>query len=433
MQRGQFTEARPALEVLSEQDPDDQFALYYLARTYEEAGERDKAAENYEKLRYFKLEEGGKIPGYLGGLVAKLGEYGISGRQEVVNIVSFLVWQEEWGEVEEVLARMGEKYPYDPEWAFYRGEMYHRRGKLEEALRRYERAIELDPQYAEVYLRIGMVYEEKALTPKPEAPSPPFEEAAKWYAKYHALAPDDLLGLKKLVEICEELERAGIEPETLGLQPKALREELARRTDDRRIVAELLSVPVEAVELGENLVENGGFEVWRDGRPEGWAWSNMATGDPCNLALFVGGVEEFEAYEGHRAMRVDGFWIQRKPELEGARAGYWGGEIELKPDRPYVLSFYYRTRNLREGEAAIWVSYDAEVLFSGDHMLPDTEGEWRKFVIIGWNRKGEMGKIKPLLRSWGVGDIWFDGVRLEEVAMKPQVGIEEASTVFQLR
>jgi hypothetical protein len=57
-----------------------------------------------------------------------------------------------------------------------------------------------------------------------------------------------------------------------------LREELARRTDDRRIVAELLGVPVEDMELGPNLIENGGFEVWKEGKPKGWAWSNMADG-----------------------------------------------------------------------------------------------------------------------------------------------------------
>lgn len=34
------------------------------------------------------------------------------------------------------------------------------------------------------------------------------------------LTPDNLLGLKKLVEICEELEKAGMEPETLDLQPE---------------------------------------------------------------------------------------------------------------------------------------------------------------------------------------------------------------------
>jgi len=59
VQRGQFTEARPVLEVLLEQDPEDQFALYYLAMAYEEAGEKRKEAENYEKPRYFELEEGG--------------------------------------------------------------------------------------------------------------------------------------------------------------------------------------------------------------------------------------------------------------------------------------------------------------------------------------------------------------------------------------
>jgi len=162
-----LAEARPALEALLGQDFDDQFAVYYLARSYEEAGERERAAENYEKLRYFELEEGGKIPAYLGGLAAKLEEYGIWGRDEVVNIASFLVWQGEWGQAEEALTHMAEKYPHDPQWAFYRGEMYHRQGKLEEALRSYEGAIELDPQYTEAYLQIGRAYEEKARGPKP--------------------------------------------------------------------------------------------------------------------------------------------------------------------------------------------------------------------------------------------------------------------------
>jgi len=165
--RGELAEAKPALEAQLEQDPEDQFALYYLARAYEQAGERDRAAGNYERLRYSELEQGGKIPACLGSLAAKLEEYGIWEREEVVNIVSFLVWQGEWKQAEEVLARMGGKYPHDPEWAFYRGEMYHRQGKLDEALRSYERAIELDPQYAEAYLRIGMVYEERASKAKP--------------------------------------------------------------------------------------------------------------------------------------------------------------------------------------------------------------------------------------------------------------------------
>jgi hypothetical protein len=208
-----------------------------------------------------------------------------------------------------------------------------------------------------------------------------------------------------------------------------LREELARRTDDRRIVAELLGVPVEDVELGPNLIENGGFEVWKGGKPKGWAWLNMADGKTWNRALFVGGFDEFESYDGEKAMRVDGFWIQREKDLHPARAGYYHRAIALKPDTPYVLSFYYRTRNLSEGKAAIW----AKVLFAGDYMLPDTKGEWRRFVIMGWNRKGEVSKIKPLLRSWGLGEVWFDGIELREIALTADAQIEDFSTRFELR
>jgi len=32
------------------------------------------------------------------------------------------------------------------------------------------------------------------------------QEAAAWYNRYHALSPDDLLGLKKLAEVCTALE-----------------------------------------------------------------------------------------------------------------------------------------------------------------------------------------------------------------------------------
>ena len=87
----------------------------------------------------------------------------------------------------------------------------------------------MDPQYAQAYLRIGMVEEERGRRGKGEIGGGHLREAAKWYAKYHELAPDDLLGLKKLVEICEELEKAGIEPKSLNLKTESLKEELEKR------------------------------------------------------------------------------------------------------------------------------------------------------------------------------------------------------------
>jgi hypothetical protein len=131
-------------------------------------------------------------------------------------------------------------------------------------------------------------------------------------------------------------------------------------------------------------------------------------------------------------MRVDGFWIQKEKDLHPARAGYWHRPIKLKPDTPYVLSFYYRTRNLR-GKATIWVSGKPEVLFKHDRMLPTTDGGWRKFIMVGWSRKEGTNKVKPWLRSWGIGDVWFDGVKLREIIFKPPVKMENMTTRFQIR
>jgi len=39
------------------------------------------------------------------------------------------------------------------------------------------------------------------------------QQAAHYYSRYHVLARDDLLGLKKLAEVCTALEEAGVEDE----------------------------------------------------------------------------------------------------------------------------------------------------------------------------------------------------------------------------
>lgn len=165
-----FAEARPVLEALLEQNPEDQFALYYLARAHEEAGETgedeewrmEEAAEIYRRLRYFELEEGGKPPPYLGELMTKLDQYGLWEREQVVNVVSYLVWQEAGEQAGELLAYLEGKYPGEPDWPFYRGELYHRLGDLEQAEAAYRQVLEVEPEYAPAYLRIGMLYEARA-------------------------------------------------------------------------------------------------------------------------------------------------------------------------------------------------------------------------------------------------------------------------------
>jgi len=316
-----------------------------------------------------------------------------------------------------------------------------------------------------------------AQPPKAEPAIRNLQQATYNYARYHALAlrqaqdrpPDDLLGLKRLAEVCTALEEAGVEDENcreaaervVGRQgdegtrrqeggkirhsPFAIRnspaavlqEALEARTDDRRIVAELLGVPVEDVELGPNLVENGGFEEWTEGRPKWWTWSNMAKGDRRNKGVFAGGAEPLNAISGSAA-RVNGLWLQHDEDKEPGRCGYWQWDeqrhnrrpILLAVGMPYLLSFYYRTERLRDGAARVWVSSEPEVFFAGNHGLPPTGGEWQRFVAIGWNRAGIEAAIRPLVRSFATGSVEFDNVKVRAIGLVEGTIVEAGETRF---
>jgi len=185
-------------------------------------------------------------------------------------------------------------------------------------------------------------------------------------------------------------------------------------------------VPAENVELGPNLVEHGGFEGWVDGSPRSWTWSDMATGDLWNKGIFIGGADGLEAYSGSVA-RVNGLWLQHRQDKEPGRSGYWQADpITLTTASPYVLSFYYRTERTPDNAATIWVSYDTQVLFSGDHPLPATDGNWWLFAIVGWNRSAGEAAVRPLLRSFAPGQVWFDDVQLRNINIRLSVQTREA-------
>lgn len=285
-------------------------------------------------------------------------------------------------------------------------------------------------------------------------------QAADNYARYHALAPDDLLGLKRLTGVCAALEQAGVEDEscreaasqgsgpksnvgrgTSSLKPETspaaiLGEVLETRTDDRHIVAELLGVSMESVELGPNLVEDGGFEEWMGGRPSRWMWWTMFNRNPYNAAAFAAGGDGLLPFEGRAVARVDGFWVQQREDKSPARAGFWQWDeleqnlrpITLTTRGPYVFSFHYRTTRVPEGGARVWVSDDPDVLWAGYHGLPATDGAWHHFVAVGWNRAGTERAIYPLFSSFAPGSVAYDNVQLRPVELSTEatVAISEA-------
>ena len=64
--------------------------------------------------------------------------------------------------MKQLLEQTIERYPAEPDWSFYLAELYHRRGELDQAEAIYRQVLALDPNYAQAYLRIGMLYEARA-------------------------------------------------------------------------------------------------------------------------------------------------------------------------------------------------------------------------------------------------------------------------------
>jgi len=253
------------------------------------------------------------------------------------------------------------------------------------------------------------------------------QQAAVWYNRYYALAPDDLLGLKKLTEVCTTLEEAGVEdescreaalrisgstfqakPETLNLKPETspaavLQEALAIRTDDRHIAAELLGVPVESIELGPSLVENGEFAEWQGGIPTGWRVGTYL-GQNGDKGLYFTGNDPLLA-DGEAA-KITTLWGGSIPDGTTTHAEYVGKNFPVA-DAKYLISVYYRSWGFTTGSGLI---------FLGDYTGPsrlvlvyasllDSNGQWRitHSLVDGPTAPTP---VVPLVRDWGVGQLW---------------------------
>jgi hypothetical protein len=351
--------------------------------------------------------------------------------------------------------------PAEPFWPFYLAEVHHRRGDLEQADVSYRQVLARDPDYAQAYLRLGMIAEARSKTLDSESGFH-LTQAAGWYDQYHELAPGDLLGLKRLAKVCAALSEAGIEEESChtaalrvisselraappasGLQLASapdvlLAEALQARADDRRLVADLLGIPIENVELGPNLVENDGFEELKDGSPSRWVWLPMVGGASQSDASFAGGDDEWLSFEGQGAARIEGLWVQPQVGTRPVIAGFWHWDdaerklqsIGLRTGGPYLFSLYYRTRETSQGGASILLSHNPDALWADFYDLPDTRETWRRFVAIGWNRTGAEVAIHPLVSSSGPGSVVFDAVQVRRVQLAVGTKVEAGEARF---
>jgi tetratricopeptide (TPR) repeat protein len=453
--------------------PGDLYVNHHLWQAARDAGDVGAVAVYSRTLAYFPLEAVNPTDVRLldsgAEVIPSLLDEGLWDQDKTLNTVSFLVWQHNGAVgVERLLEQLVERHPTDPDWLFYLAELYNRRGDLDHAKAVYRQVQALDPAYAQAYLRLGMVAEAQSRISNLSSQAPisrsqeQLKDAARWYGQYHALVSDDLLGLKRLAEVCTALEQAGADdescrqaalrvsgfvsqvegkPETSNLElessPAAtLLGALEVRTGDRYIVADLLGVPVEDVLLGPKLMKNEGFEEWLNRRPRWWGWVSWFSRGSLNAAAFAGGADDLNSFDGRWSARVDGLWVQRQEDKRPARAGFWQWDETARAPRPitltvgipYVLSFHYRTMRVPDGGAKVWVSDSPDVFRARHYSLPATGGAWYHFAAIGANRSSVEAAIRPIVRSYASGCVEFDDVQMRPIWLPAGSAVDVSKT-----
>jgi hypothetical protein len=185
-------------------------------------------------------------------------------------------------------------------------------------------------------------------------------------------------------------------------------------------VAPILGVAASELQLGPELIQNGGFERFGDSEdlPSPWRASFASTGGSWNQGAFVVGPDSAAPYNGSLALRIDGLALVRRTDREPARAGFLYPSLQVEAGDLYAVSFVYRTRAVADGAVSLWLGERADVIASGDSFLPGTNGEWQRATLIGRNSSGSPATINVLLRLWDEGTVWFDDISLRQVVLE---------------
>ena len=398
-----------ALEKAWRLRPGDLYVNYQLWTQAQQDGHLASATDYSYNLTHFPIEAlapaDERVLDYAAQVIPALLEEGVWERNETLNAVSFLVWRyNQTTAVERLLQQLIEGDPDQADWLFYLAELYHRRGDRAQAEAAYQHVLAADPAYVQAYLRLGMVAE--ASSPASSEARPQFLEAAAWYEHYHRLAPADPAGLKAWADVLEALG----DP-----QAATLREEWELKRDDRHVVAGMLGVPVESVEVGPNLVRNAQFENWEGANAVGWRLG-LYLGPGGDCGLYSTGSDGLVP-EGNAAAILT-LWGEATPDGARTYAEYIGEALAIT-DTMYVVSLDYSSSPFTEGNGLLflgdYVHYDGIVLVQ--QVLPPTHGQWCTVHVLADGVAATHSALVPLVRNWGGGEFWFRGVQVKPVSL----------------
>lgn len=420
IQAGDPLSAVPVLkDTVLALDPDNLFALATIVTVYDGAVEGDHPlADPYRAAARFPTREslrpGGdsRMPEYQAQGAAQLYKQGYWNDALVGGVARY--WARQNNPAAVYLAQaLRESEPENEQWVLVQAEVLTRTGRAAEALSVLATS-GLEPDAAVLrWQALALMANARIADQEDDWPA-----AAEGVQAYSQAAPADLWPLAALSEAYREMGQESASDEAAR--------KLSELTDGVNLsaAASALGVPESSVMLGENLVPNGDFEEWNDGQPTGWTWSEMASGNPWNRALFDGGAETLYGLSPE-SVWVQGIWTQQDPQKESSRAGYWlfdsstGDlrQIGLNPGSTYMVSLDYSVEKAGAPNATIWLSYNGSPCWRNDLRLEATEGEWRHEVWVCEPAAAGDDPLRPLLRLFGSGTVVYDNLQVREIAL----------------
>gem|GEM_PF-6190540 len=380
--------------------PGNLYALYWLTRS-----ESFDKETRYERMRNFTLKDiqpgDSRLRARLVQVIPDLVQDGVWDTDSTLHVISYWMWQGEYDLAESAIEALREQLGastadfYVLQAARYRQDS----DRLETLLQKMLTSAPSDPI---LFLEIGRDYEVLGQ----------LDEAAKWFAKYYERVPEDLMGLAALGRVFE----------ALGEEYTGRDQQIKRILDERAgvegAVAELLNVDQSLLSLGPDLLE-GDFETSDTISGREWGWSSMVGEGKWGDGLFIGDQDCFNAWKGDCSVRVDSFWTRPISEVQGTdgRCGYWSKAVTLEPEALYVFAVSYMTEAMQSDDVGLWLSSDPQVMYAYEHYLPQTDGLWRRFYVVGTNQTMRRADIAPLLRLWGEGIVWFDDASFQQIML----------------
>ncbi len=180
------------------------YANWQLSRYY--ASDASKAFQYRSRVRHFSLENillpnnksfiNRQALAFLGAVAD-----GLWSREKLNTILAYYIWQSQAADesVETLLKAMTQFHSDEPALYFYLGEFYRQQGDIKQAEVAYRMAVEIEPTYAEAYLSLGLLNELSS--------EPNYAEAVSWYKQYNKLDSNEPLGLKKLADVYQNIDK----------------------------------------------------------------------------------------------------------------------------------------------------------------------------------------------------------------------------------